>query len=185
MTLTNHFSNIKQDFPILNKPVYDRNPIYFDNAATTQKPKIVIDSICDYYNQYNANIHRGIYKFSEQATEKYIEWTTTAKENNITDLKKDIKVTVPELSGYFSYGEWKFDWNIYPFFKYLISENKGGVDYALILYTGEMQASDNQYIDSEGKGIIYNWHCVDHVGFSSNKRNRDLGFGKIFKQAPF
>ena len=45
--------------------------IYFDNAATTQKPKIVIDSICDYYNQYNANIHRGIYKFSEQATEKY------------------------------------------------------------------------------------------------------------------
>ena len=71
MTLKNHFSNIKQDFPILTTQVYGRNPIYFDNAATTQKPKIVIDSICDYYNQYNANIHRGIYKFSEQATEKY------------------------------------------------------------------------------------------------------------------
>lgn len=71
MTLKNHFSNIKQDFPILTTQVYGRNPIYFDNAATTQKPKIVIDSICDYYRQYNANIHRGIYKFSEQATEKY------------------------------------------------------------------------------------------------------------------
>jgi hypothetical protein len=39
----------------------------------------------------------------------------------------------------------------------------------------------NQYLDSKGKGIIYNWHCVDHAGFSSNKRKRDLGFCKIFE----
>ena len=71
MTLKNRFSNIKHDFPILKTQVYGKNPIYFDNASTTQKPKIVIDSICDYYNQYNANIHRGIYQFSEKATEKY------------------------------------------------------------------------------------------------------------------
>ena len=71
MTLKNHFSDIKHDFPILKTQVYGRNPIYFDNAATTQKPKIVIDSICNYYSQYNANIHRGIYQFSEKATEKY------------------------------------------------------------------------------------------------------------------
>jgi len=71
LTLKNRFSNIKHDFPILKTQVYGKNPIYFDNASTTQKPKIVIDSICDYYNQYNANIHRGIYQFSEKATEKY------------------------------------------------------------------------------------------------------------------
>lgn len=61
-------TNIKQQFPIFkNNP----NLIYFDNAATTQKPKRVIDSITKFYESYNANVHRGLYPISEQATEAY------------------------------------------------------------------------------------------------------------------
>ena len=60
--------NIKNQFPIFkNHP----SLIYLDNAATTQKPQAVIDSLVDYYTNYNANIHRGIYTFGEQATEQY------------------------------------------------------------------------------------------------------------------
>ena len=97
----------------------------------------------------------------EQAKEKYIEWTTTAKENNIMDLKKDIKVKSPKLSGYFSYGSWKFDNNVSPYFKYLITESKGKASYGLILYTGKMQASDNQYIDSDS--FLYAFYSIEDI----------------------
>ena len=65
---------IKNDFPILNSIQTNKKPlIYFDNASTTQKPKIVIDSIVEYYSQYNANIHRASYGIAEKATKKYEE----------------------------------------------------------------------------------------------------------------
>jgi len=64
-----NIEKIRKDFPILK----NRNLVYLDNAATTQKPKQVIDSIKDYYENYNANIHRGVYKLSEEATLKYEE----------------------------------------------------------------------------------------------------------------
>ena len=60
--------NIKNQFPIFKK---HPSLIYLDNAATTQKPQEVIDALVDYYTDYNANIHRGIYTFGEQATEQY------------------------------------------------------------------------------------------------------------------
>ena len=62
---------IRNDFPILKRKVNGRQLVYLDNAATTQKPKQVIDAITDYYSSYNANIHRGIHKLSEEATEAY------------------------------------------------------------------------------------------------------------------
>ncbi|MBS3051037.1 MAG: cysteine desulfurase [Candidatus Aenigmarchaeota archaeon] len=62
---------IREDFPILRRKVNKRQLAYLDNAATTQKPKQVIDKITDYYMNYNANIHRGIHKLSEEATEAY------------------------------------------------------------------------------------------------------------------
>src|SRR3990167_2935935 len=62
---------IREDFPILRRKVNKRQLIYLDNAATSQKPKQVIDKITDYYTNYNANIHRGIHKMSEEATEEY------------------------------------------------------------------------------------------------------------------
>ena len=64
--------NIRKDFPILKRKVRDNKPlVYLDNASTTQKPKQVIDAITNYYNNYNANIHRSVYSIAEEATEAY------------------------------------------------------------------------------------------------------------------
>ena len=61
-------ARIREDFPILKRQVNDKPLIYFDNAATSQKPNSVIDAIDRYYRYYNANIHRGIHKLAEEAT---------------------------------------------------------------------------------------------------------------------
>lgn len=62
---------IRKDFPILNRKIRGKALVYVDNAATTQKPKAVIDAMNRFYSQENANVHRGIYFLSEQATLKY------------------------------------------------------------------------------------------------------------------
>ncbi len=62
---------IRQDFPILKRKINGYPLVYFDNAATSQTPKQVIDSIVDYYSNYNANIHRGVHTLSQEATDKY------------------------------------------------------------------------------------------------------------------
>lgn len=59
---------IRQDFPILDQEVNGRPLVYFDNAATNQKPLPVINALTRYYESYNANIHRGIHQLAEQAT---------------------------------------------------------------------------------------------------------------------
>jgi cysteine desulfurase/selenocysteine lyase len=65
--------NIREDFPILKRKVNGKDLVYFDNAATSQTPKQVIDVIVDYYSNYNANIHRGVHALSQEATDKYEE----------------------------------------------------------------------------------------------------------------
>ena len=67
-TLAFDVAKIREDFPILHRQVDGRTIAYLDNAATTQKPKQVIDTLVNYYTNYNANIHRGIYRISEEAT---------------------------------------------------------------------------------------------------------------------
>ncbi|AVR44994.1 cysteine desulfurase CsdA [Christiangramia fulva] len=62
---------IRRDFPILNRKVNGYPLVYFDNAATSQTPRQVIDTIVDYYSNYNANIHRGVHALSQEATDKY------------------------------------------------------------------------------------------------------------------
>ena len=64
---------VRADFPILSREVHGRPLIYFDNAATTQKPRAVIDALTYYYEHYNANIHRGIHTLAEEATARYEE----------------------------------------------------------------------------------------------------------------
>jgi len=59
---------IRQHFPVLNRQVKGKPLVYFDNAATTQKPQVVIDALVNYYTGYNANIHRGIHTLAEEAT---------------------------------------------------------------------------------------------------------------------
>jgi cysteine desulfurase/selenocysteine lyase len=64
---------IRADFPILNRKVNGKPLVYFDNAATSQTPQVVIDAIVDYYSNYNSNIHRGVHTLSQEATDAYEE----------------------------------------------------------------------------------------------------------------
>jgi cysteine desulfurase/selenocysteine lyase len=64
-------NKIRRDFPILGEKIYGKPLTYLDNAATTQKPQVVIDTLAQYYSKENANIHRGIFCLSEQATKRY------------------------------------------------------------------------------------------------------------------
>lgn len=64
-------ATIRADFPILQRTVNDRPLVYFDNAATSQTPQQVIDVIAAYYQNYNANIHRGVHTLSQEATDRY------------------------------------------------------------------------------------------------------------------
>ena len=71
---------IRRQFPALNREVKGKPLVYFDNAATTQKPQVVIDALVNYYSNYNANIHRGIHTLAEEATAAYEGTRDTVKE---------------------------------------------------------------------------------------------------------
>jgi len=64
---------IKEDFPILKRKINGKRLVYLDNAATSQKPEQVIEAIVDYYENHNANVHRGIHELSEEASQMYEE----------------------------------------------------------------------------------------------------------------
>ncbi len=70
-TTSLNVSEIRKQFPVLSRKVNGKPLIYFDNAATSQKPRSVIQALVDYYSQYNANIHRGIHTLAEEATRAY------------------------------------------------------------------------------------------------------------------
>ena len=83
--------NIRKDFPILSKKINNKPIIYFDNAATSQTPTSVINSISNYYNNYNANIHRGVHSLSEEATQDFESARIKIKEHfNASDTKEII-----------------------------------------------------------------------------------------------
>ncbi|CAN5320680.1 cysteine desulfurase [soil metagenome] len=72
--------SIRKQFPILHQKVNGHDLVYFDNAATTQKPQSVIQSLVDYYSGFNANIHRGIHTLAERATRSFEETRIIAQE---------------------------------------------------------------------------------------------------------
>ncbi|HEX4631739.1 MAG TPA: cysteine desulfurase [Chthoniobacterales bacterium] len=65
------WKTVREDFPILNQQVHGQPLIYFDNAATTQKPRSVVDALRKYYEHDNANVHRGLHELSSRATDAY------------------------------------------------------------------------------------------------------------------
>jgi cysteine desulfurase/selenocysteine lyase len=69
--MTFDVAKIRADFPILKRRIGDVPLVYLDNAATSQKPKQVIDALTDYYTRYNANVHRGVHTMSVEATETF------------------------------------------------------------------------------------------------------------------
>ena len=81
MEILKNIDSIRKDFPILNTKVNSNQLIYFDNAATSQTPNCVIESISDYYKSLNSNIHRGVHKLSQLATDKYEESRKKFKEH--------------------------------------------------------------------------------------------------------
>jgi len=70
---------IRRDFPILDQTIHGKKLVYLDNAATSQKPRAVIDAIVHYYEHYNANIHRGVHTLSVRATEAHDEARETVR----------------------------------------------------------------------------------------------------------
>ena len=62
---------LREDFPILRRQVRGKPLVYLDNAATTQKPQVVIDAIARYYTEINSNVHRGVHLLSERATDAF------------------------------------------------------------------------------------------------------------------
>jgi cysteine desulfurase / selenocysteine lyase len=65
------WKTVREDFPILNQKVHGHPLVYFDNAATTQKPRAVVEALRSYYEHDNANVHRGLHELSSRATEAY------------------------------------------------------------------------------------------------------------------
>ena len=91
--------SIRDDFPILKSKINNHNLIYFDNAATTQKPRVVIDSLTNFYQNNNANIHRGIHTLAEKATEEF-EMTRSVVKNFINaSSEKEIIFTKGTTEG--------------------------------------------------------------------------------------
>lgn len=68
-----NIEKIRSDFPILRRTVHGKRLVYLDNAATTQKPRAVIDALVDYYSRYNSNVHRSVHTLGEEATAAYEE----------------------------------------------------------------------------------------------------------------
>ena len=64
-------AKVRADFPILKRKVHGKRLVYLDNAATTQKPQVVIDALVDYYSRYNSNVHRSVHTLGEEATAAY------------------------------------------------------------------------------------------------------------------
>src|SRR5205085_1983053 len=65
------WQSVREDFPILDQKVHGHPLVYFDNAATTQKPRAVVEALRHYYEHDNANVHRGLHELSSRATEAY------------------------------------------------------------------------------------------------------------------
>lgn len=84
---------IRADFPILSRKVNGHPLVYFDNAATSQTPKTVIDAIVEYYEGYNANIHRGVHSLSQEATDAYEEARETIRDHFNAKKKEEIIFT--------------------------------------------------------------------------------------------
>ena len=90
---------IKEQFPILNQKIHKRDLIYFDNGATSQTPKVVIDSISEYYSTINSNVHRGIHTLSQKATVAMEDARMVIKEHLNARSEKEIIFTKGTTDG--------------------------------------------------------------------------------------
>ena len=85
--------DIRKDFPILQREVYNKPLVYLDNAATTQKPLCVLDAMREEYLNVNANVHRGVHYLSQRATDLHEEARETVRRFINADKTEEIVFT--------------------------------------------------------------------------------------------
>ncbi|EMS34623.1 hypothetical protein C943_03310 [Mariniradius saccharolyticus AK6] len=96
-------------------------------------------------------MHAGFLHDLKVARDKYVEWRNVAIENDVRDLRKDVELQPQRINGYFNSGsKWYFDFSVVPTFRFLISEDEGKVTYRMFMMSGKLQASTNEYIDTDG-----------------------------------
>ncbi|MEM2113127.1 MAG: cysteine desulfurase [Candidatus Nitrosocaldus sp.] len=178
---------IRADFPILSRKVRNgKRLIYFDNAATTQKPKQVIDAIYKYYMNYNANIHRAVHQLSEEATDAYEG--SRAKVARFIDAKSDEIIFVrnaTEAINLVAYAwgranikagdtivvsEMEHHSNVVPW--QMLAKEKGARLHYIRIDYGDVTAADDDEKEGGGEGEGYRdgslilddlYHAISHV----------------------
>ena len=115
-----------------------------DNAVTSAGVKIEENQLINFLANLN------------EAKAKYVEWVKKAKENNVTELSKNIELTSKSqrMTAYFKYGDWQFDHNLKFTYEFRIIDGNN-IEYLLILRSGELVSSTNQYINCKDFAIIF------------------------------
>lgn len=167
--------SIRKDFPLLQQKIYNRPLVYFDNAATTQKPQSVIDITSEYYHKYNSNIHRGVHFLSEKMTEAYENTRRTIKQFMNAKHQHEIIFTSGTTESInmvaFSFGErfvnigdevivsqMEHHSNIVPW--QMMCERKGAFLKAIpISYSGELDIAQYEKLITEKTKIV----AINHV----------------------
>lgn len=155
-------------------------------SATEPKENGLYDLYIDGYSLDKSKTTAGIYldskklnefiKSLEYSTEKYKEWKSVALENDVTELVKTIDVyksSNPKFKAYFLYyDDWKFDYSVNMTYRFKISESEGKVDYALILSTGELSSSSNEYMTCDGVALAF--YSVDEINYFISLLDKQL-----------
>ena len=178
------FKTIIKDFPILNRKINDNKLIYFDNAATSQKPKVVIDTLSNFYSNNNANIHRGVHTLSmestylyDEAKEKVAEFINAPNSNSIiftrgttesinliadswgqSNLKESDNIVITELEHHSNIVPWQE----------LIKKTKSKLQYIPINSDGTLNLTNINNIITKNTKIVSMTHVSNGIGTINN-----------------
>ena len=178
------FKTIIKDFPILNRRINENKLIYFDNAATSQKPKVVIDALSNFYSNTNANIHRGVHTLSmestylyDEAKEKIAEFINAPNSNSIiftrgttesinliadswgqSNLKESDNIVITELEHHSNIVPWQE----------LIKKTKSKLKYIPINSDGTLNLTNINNIITKNTKIVSITHVSNGIGTINN-----------------
>ena len=178
------FKTIIKDFPILNRRINENKLIYFDNAATSQKPKVVIDTLSNFYSNNNANIHRGVHTLSmestylyDEAKEKIAEFINAPNSNSIiftrgttesinliadswgqSNLKESDNIVITELEHHSNIVPWQE----------LIKKTKSKLQYIPINSDGTLNLTNINNIITKNTKIVSMTHVSNGIGTINN-----------------
>ena len=178
------FKTIIKDFPILNRKINEKKLIYFDNAATSQKPKVVIDALSNFYSNTNANIHRGVHTLSmestylyDEAKDKIAEFINAPNSNSIiftrgtteslnliadswgqSNLKEPDNIVITELEHHSNIVPWQE----------LIKKTKSKLKYIPINSDGTLNLTNINNIITKNTKIVSITHVSNGIGTINN-----------------